>query len=326
MKAVIPIAGIGTRMRPHSLHYAKVLLPVAGRPMITYIIDELIENNIKDIVFIIGYLGEQIIEFVEKEYPQINSIFVKQKEMLGLGHAVYMANEYVENEELLIILGDTLFDVNFKEMISTEYSNLGVKTVEDPSRFGVAVTENDFITKLVEKPKEPISKLALVGLYYVKNGKLLMNSIEKIMKGNVKTSGEFQLTDALQEMLANGEKFTPFTVENWYDCGKPETILSTNNIILKKYRNNSDKFKNHENSKVISPVFISEGVKLENCVVGPYVSIGKNCILKNSVISNSIIFDNSIIENYSLENCIVGANAELKKHSEQLNIGDYTKI
>jgi glucose-1-phosphate thymidylyltransferase len=326
MKAIIPIAGKGTRMRPHTLHYAKVLLPVAGKPMIDYIVEELIDNKINDIVFIIGYLGDQIINHIQKQFPGINAEFVEQKEMLGLGHAIYMANDYVQEEELFIILGDTLFDVHFKEMVSTSYSNLGVKTVEDPSRFGVAVTENDFITQLVEKPKTPISNLALVGLYYVKNGRLLMKSIEKIMTDNIKTSGEFQLTDALQVMLDEGEKFIPFPVENWYDCGKPETILSTNQTILQKGRDNSGDFSNHPNSKVLSPAYIGKGVTLENCVIGPNVSVSDNCSLTNCIISGTIILNNTIIQNYSLKHSIIGANVEMKKEAQQQSIGDNTQI
>jgi len=155
---------------------------------------------------------------------------------------------------------------------------------------------------------------------------MLMQAIETIMDKKVKTSGEFQLTDALQEMIGNGEKFTPFAVDNWYDCGKPETILSTNQTILQKYEDNSDKFTGHPDSKIIPPVFIDKEVVLENCVIGPFVSVGKNCTIRNSVISDSIIFNNAMIENYSLKHSIIGANTELTRDSEQINIGDYTKL
>ncbi len=326
MKAVIPVAGVGSRMRPHTLNHAKVLLPVAGRPMISYILDELLENGIDEIIFIVGYLGEQIETFVKDNYGSLNVSFVRQQEMLGLGHAVYMAEPFVGDDELLIILGDTLFDVEFKKLISTPYSNLGVKRVEDPSRFGVAVIESDFIVKLVEKPQEPISNLALVGLYYVKNGKFLMKSIEKLMGQNIKTSGEFQLTDALQIMIDEGEKFIPFTVENWYDCGKPETILATNAVYLKKERNNAEEFTSPHDSKIIDPVHLAPDVVVRNAVIGPNVSVGKGTVIENCVITNSIIGEESNLQNCVLDNSIVGNHTKIRLSQHTLNVGDYSEL
>ena len=326
MKAIIPIAGVGTRMRPHTLNHAKVLLPVAGKPMISYIVDALIENEINNVVFIIGYLGEQVKDYIETTYPSLKTDFIEQKEMLGLGHAVYMAEPFVKDEEILIILGDTLFDVNFSDMISTPHSNLGVKTVDDPSRFGVAVVNDRFIQKLVEKPKTPVSNLALVGLYYVKNGDFLMTCIKEIMKKKVRTSGEYQLTDALQLMIEKGEKFTPFQVENWYDCGKKETVLETNRIILQNHRDNSADFMALKTVRVINPVYIGTNVKLKNCIIGPNVSIGDDSEIEGSVIKNSIIGNETVIKNCCFDDSIIGNFAVVSRLAEKVNLSDYSIV
>lgn len=327
MKAIIPVAGKGTRMRPHTFAHPKVLLPVAGKPMISYIIDNLVQNNVTDIIFIIGYMGEQIEEFIKKKYLSINSYFVNQEEMLGLGHAISLAENLVdEDEEVFIVLGDTLFEVDFAQMLSTKYSNLGVKHVEDPSRFGVAVVEKGFITHLVEKPKEPVSNLALVGLYYIKESNLLFESIREIIQNDIRTKGEYQLTDALQIMIRKGAQFVPFEIDGWYDCGKPETLLETTFIMLDKGRDNSSTLRSYENCIIIPPVFIAQNVTISNSIIGPYVSIGENAVINDSIIKKSILGESVEIKNTIMETSILGNFAVLKNRKTQVNMGDYSKI
>ncbi len=322
MRAVIPVAGFGTRLKPHTYSMPKVLLTVGDKPILGHILEKLVQENILNATLITGHLGDKIVSYVRKEFPQINAEFVEQEEMLGLGHAIYSAAKTFGNEEIFIILGDTVFDVNLDNVLKNQVSSIGVKNVEDPSRFGVAVTENGFVKKLIEKPSRPISKMALVGLYYIKNSELLKDSLEELIRKNIKTRGEYQLTDALQIMIERGEKITTFKVDGWYDCGKPETLLSTNRFLLQK---------NHyaakaENTVVIPPVFIAENAIVENSVIGPFTTISKNCIVRDSIIKNSIINPGAHVERAMLDSSIIGSNAVVKGKFTRLNAGDSSEL
>lgn len=322
MRAVIPVAGFGKRLKPHTYSWPKVLLNVGGKPILGHILDKLLEEKIKKATFIIGHLGEKIKEYVETEYPSIKADFVEQKEMLGLGHAIYTAIPTFDDKEIFIILGDTVFDVDITDVFKTKKTSLGVKTVDDPSRFGVAVMHNDKILKLVEKPKIPISKLALVGLYYISNAKLLADCLEELVQKEIKTNNEFQLTDALQIMIDKGEELSTFPVEGWYDCGKPETLLSTNKFLLTK-----NNHKTNKNNVIINPpVFISDNADVKNCVIGPYTTIAENCKIENSIIVNSIISAESSVEKTMLENSIIGNGTVVKGNYKRLNAGDSSEI
>mgnify|MGYP001033643247 CR=1 FL=1 len=201
MRAIIPVAGFGSRLKPHTYTVPKVLLTVGDKPMLGHIIERLLEENITKATFVIGHLGEMIKNYVEKNYPQLQSDFVIQHEMLGLGHAIYTAIPTFDEEEIFIILGDTIFEVDLKNVFTSKISSLGVKEVEDPSRFGVAVCKDGYIEKLIEKPSTPISRLALVGLYYISDSKKLINALNTLIENNIKTRGEYQLTDALERMI-----------------------------------------------------------------------------------------------------------------------------
>ena len=322
MRAIIPVAGFGTRLKPHTLTHPKVLLNVGGKPIIAHIIEKLFDEGITEATFIVGYLGEKIEQFISETYPNLKADYVEQKELLGLGHAIYQAAPTFNNDELIIILGDTVFDVNLNHISNSELSALGVKEVEDPRRFGVAELDNGFVSKLIEKPENPTTNLALVGLYYIKNSGLLTKSIEELMEKDIKTKGEFQLTDALQLMIDHGEKMTTFPVEGWYDCGKPETLLSTNQFVLSK---NGDDFE--IDSVVINqPVYISPSAKIKNSVIGPYVSIGDNCDVLDSVIKNSIINKNSKVQRMVLTDSIIGADAKVKGGLHKMNVGDSNEL
>lgn len=322
MRAIIPVAGFGTRLKPHTLTHPKVLLNVGGKPIIAHIIEKLFYEGITEATFIVGYLGEKIEQFITETYPNLKADYVEQKELLGLGHAIYQAAPTFNDDELIIILGDTVFDVNLNHISNSEFSALGVKEVEDPRRFGVAELNDGFVSKLIEKPENPTTNLALVGLYYIKNSGLLTRSIEELMQKDIKTKGEFQLTDALQLMIDHGEKMSTFPVEGWYDCGKPETLLSTNQFILSK---NGDDLE--IDSVVINqPVYISPSAKIKNSVIGPYVSIGDNCDVLDSVIKNSIINKNSKVQRMVLTDSIIGADAKVKGSLHKMNVGDSLEL
>ncbi len=321
IRAIIPVAGIGTRLRPHTYTLPKVLLNVAGKPILGHIMDRIILEGISKATFVVGYLGEKVEEFIRENYD-IEAEFVEQEEQLGLGHAIYISKDTFKGDELLIILGDTIFDVDLKSMLSKEYSAIGVKEVEDPRRFGVAIVENGFITKLVEKPETLISKLAIVGLYYIKNSDLLENCLNEIISKGIRTKDEFQLTDALQLMLERGEKFIPFNVEGWFDCGKPETLLSTNHHLLEKL-NNAEEL---DTVVIQKPVYISPKSKIENSIIGPYTTINDGAEIKNSIIINSIVGVNAKVQNAILRDSIIGNNTIIRGQFKKLNTGDSSEI
>ncbi|MGK9476336.1 sugar phosphate nucleotidyltransferase [Melioribacter sp. OK-6-Me] len=322
MRAVIPAAGFGTRLKPHTHSLPKVMLNVGGKPIIGHIVDKLIQEGINKATFIIGYMGEKIIDYINSEYPLIDARFVEQEELLGLGHAIYVALKDESDKEIFIILGDTIFDFDLKKGFEKNATALGVKQVEDPSRFGVAVCENDTIIKLIEKPQTPISKLALVGLYYIKNTTLLKECLTELIEKNIRTRGEYQLTDALQLMIDKGEVIKTFDVEGWYDCGKPETLLETNRFLLSK----NGTHKKFDNVVVIEPVYIDEKAEIINSVIGPFATISKGCKITDSIIRNSIISEGALIDKSMLENSIIGSNAIVKGNFKRLNTGDSSEI
>ncbi len=322
LRAIIPAAGFGTRLKPHTFSHPKVLLNVGGKPILGHIIDKLLSEKITKATFIIGYLGEKIIEYVHDNYPSLKADFVIQEEMLGLGHAVHEAIPTFDDEEVFIILGDTIFDVNLKEVFEKKENSLGVKIIDDPSRFGVAVCDNQKIMKLVEKPQTYISNLALVGLYYIKNSGLLIKCLKELFEKDIRTRGEYQLTDALQLMIDKGETLTTFQVDGWYDCGKPETLLSTNRYLLTKAGTN----RRLNNVVIIDPVFIYENAIVENSVIGPFATISENCTVVDSIVRNSILSPGSSVRKAMLDNSIIGSNAVIKGSFKKLNAGDSSEI
>lgn len=322
MKAIIPVAGEGTRMRPLTHTTPKVLLQVAGKPILGHLLDELEAMGVTDVVLVIGYLGDKIKEYVEANY-NFNTNFITQEEQLGLGHAIYVTKDCMEQDEAaLIILGDTLFEGDFSEILKGEHNYLGVKEVEDPRRFGVAKVDGDTITGLVEKPDVPPSNLALVGIYYLKNSSKLFSALERQISDGVKTKGEFQLTDALQLMLDEKEEFKIFPIDGWYDCGKPETLLETNRVMLELHPGS---FK-PPRTVIIDPVQIAENAQVENSVIGPYVSIGENVVVKGCIISNSVIHCGAKLSNLILDESLIGNRAIISGSPRRMNVGDSSEI
>lgn len=328
MKAVIPVAGAGTNLRPLTYTQPKPLIPVAGKTIISFIIDQLVEAGVNDFVFIIGYLGEKIKNFVEENYPNLNMEFVHQEERFGLGHAIWSAREVLKDtDEIFIVLGDTIFDVDLKAMMDIGNSCLGTQKVEDPREFGVIEKgEDGVVSKVIEKPKIPKSNLAMVGLYKIDEVKLLLDSIEYNIKNDIRTYGEFQLTDGLQRMIEQGAKFVTFPVNNWFDCGKKEILLETNAMLLDKKPYGSSSLPNFEGTIIIHPVSIGEGCQIKNSIIGPHVSIGSHTNINYSIIKESIIGSYASIAEIVLQNSVVGSDAAIKGWSQSLNIGDNTEI
>ena len=327
MKAIIPVAGIGSRLRPHTHTQPKSLIPVAGKPILGHILDQIIQAGITDMVFVIGYLGDKVEQYVSVNYPDVNAEFVIQTTGRGIGHAIWLTKDMVGEEELLIVLGDTIFETDLKAVLQSDYSSLGVKKVDDPRQFGVAeVDERGYIVKLIEKPTIPTSNLALVGLYKIKESQELFECLEYNIDNNIKTQEEFHLTDALMMMVEKGIKMTTFDVENWFDCGKKDIILQTNQLLLEHGNASNVKTGDFENVIIIPPVNISKSAVVRDSIIGPNVSVGENAIVERSILEDTIIGPYSHLENVVLKNSLIGNDAHLKGTIQSLNLGDSTEI
>ncbi len=322
MRAIVPVAGVGSRLRPHTFSVPKVLLNVAGKPILGHILDKLIGEGINEATIIVGYLGDMIQEFVRSTYPALRVEYVEQEEALGLGHAIYLSRRTIGTDPLLIILGDTIFDVDLRPVLGGDSTALGVKVVEDPRRFGVAEVDNGVIRRLVEKPENPVSNLAVVGLYYIRNSPLLVECLNELVDRNVRTRGEYQLTDALQRMIERGERMTTFPVDGWYDCGKPETLIATNRALLEKHSTS----RKIEGVVVVEPVYIAATAVLENCVIGPNTTVGAGASVSDAIVRNSIIGENAEVRKALLDNSIVGPGAAVRGSYKRINVGDSSEI
>ncbi len=322
MRAIIPVAGVGSRLRPHTYMLPKVLLNVAGKPILGHILDKIIGEGIHEATLVVGHMGDKIREYVSQAYPKFRADYVEQEERLGLGHAIYLSRQTLGSEPVLIILGDTIFDVDLGPVLKAKTSSLGVKHVDDPRRFGVAEIKNGQIHRLVEKPEKPISNLAIVGLYYLLNTPLLVSCLNELVDKDLRTKGEYQLTDALQMMIERGEKMTTFDVDGWFDCGKPETLLSTNRALLEK-KSTSRKM---EGVVVNEPVYISPKAMLKDCIIGPYTTVGDNAQISESVIRNSIIGEEAHVQRAMLDSSIVGNGSVVKGGYKRINVGGSSEI
>jgi glucose-1-phosphate thymidylyltransferase len=321
MRAIIPVAGFGSRLRPHTFTIPKVLLNVAGKPIIGHILDKIIEDGFTEATIIVGHLGEKIRDYVQSHYS-IRVDFVEQPEAKGLAHAIYLARETFTKEPILIILGDTIFDVNIRNVVNGSWSAIGVKEVPDPRRFGVVELEGGFARTLIEKPEHPTSNLAIVGLYWIRNPKLLEECIDELFKSDRRTKGEYQLTDALQLMLQRGEKIKTFPVDGWYDCGKPETLLATNRHLLERMPQSV----RIPDVVIIPPVYVSSKAKITNSVIGPFATVADGAVISDSIIRNSIVSEDAEVHKAVLEDSLVGVNALVEGAFKRINIGDSSEI
>lgn len=327
MKAIIPVAGAGTKLRPHTYTQPKALIPLAGKTILSIIVDQLLEAGINEFIFIVGYLGDKIQDYVKDKYPELQTHFVHQNERRGIGHAILLTKDIVQDDEVFIFLGDSICEYNVSDVLKNECSMLGVKRVDDPRDFGVAeIAEDGFITRVVEKPSIPKSNLALVGLYRIKETNVLFECLENNINNNVVSHGEFNLTDALDYMIHHGIKMQPYKVQNWFDCGKKETLLETNAILLKKFGHNISEDHEFENTIIIPPVSISPGCDIHNSIIGPNVAIGECVTINYSIVKDAIIGSFSNLIDIVLTHSLIGSDTEVKGESRSLNIGDNTEI
>jgi len=327
MKAIIPVAGAGTKLRPHSYTQPKALIPLAGKTVLSIIIDQMVDAGINEFVFIVGYLGDKIRDYVKAKYPDLKAHYVQQIDRQGIGHAIKITREVVDNDEVIVVLGDTICEYDVKSVVESECSMLGVRKVDDPREFGVAeMNDKGYIDHVVEKPHIPKSNMALVGIYKIKESAQLFQCLETNYLQGLRTHGEYSLTDALDCMLKQGVKFKPFKVDSWFDCGRKDTLLESNATLLKKFDAQTDTHYQFENTVIIPPVSIGEGCDIKNSIIGPDVTIGENTRINYSIVRNSIIGSFSNLFDIVLEESIIGSDTGLKGETRTLSIGDNTNI
>jgi glucose-1-phosphate thymidylyltransferase len=331
MKIIVPMAGMGKRMRPHTLTVPKPLIQVAGKPIVQRLVEDIakvIDENIDEIAFVIGDFGK---ETEAKLIAIAESLGAKgsihyQEEALGTAHAILCAQQALTGK-VIVAFADTLFKADFKIETAQHDGIIWVQKIDDPRMFGVVkVNENNVITDFVEKPQSFVSDLAIIGIYYFKDGDYLKKELQYLLDNNIKEKGEFQLTNALENMKQKGAQFSPGKITEWLDCGNKDATVYTNSRVLAFNEGNSlvAKSVKNVNSLIIEPCYIGENALIENSIVGPYASIGANTSIINSNVKNSIIQNNSTIQNCIIDNSMVGAYAELKQSSMDLSVSDYS--
>jgi glucose-1-phosphate thymidylyltransferase len=332
MKAVIPTAGVGKRLRPFTHSIPKVLLQVADKPILGHIVDDLTNVGVGDFTFVVGYLGEMIEDYIRNAYPNLSVHFVSQDSPLGLGHAVHLTESTVMRdgeEPLLILLGDTLIDADLGVIRHSETDLIGVRAVEEPRRYGVVELDTDGrISAMIEKPENPRSNLAIVGVYYFREPSRLYQALRDVIDEKILTQGEIQLTDALQRMLEQGVAMRALPVSCWYDCGRPETLLQTNHDLLeRRFTGAAAEIAARYPTVVIKPpVYIAPSATVEDSVIGPYVTIADGCCVKRSIIERSIINEGGEIQNARLTGSIIGNRARLRENTLSLYVGDQSEV
>ncbi|MEX1063232.1 MAG: sugar phosphate nucleotidyltransferase [Balneolaceae bacterium] len=331
MKLIIPMAGRGTRVRPHSHTIPKPLLPVAGTMIIERIVETFsrtLDQTIDEIVYILGpdfgsEIRERLVEMSDRHHAE--STFRVQEEALGTAHAVFCADQDLTGE-VIIVFADTIFDSKEKVSLQGADSVIWLKKVDDPSRFGVAVYDDDTITDFVEKPDTPISDLAIIGVYYFKQGGDLKKEIKYLLDNNITGhGGEFQLTDALDRMLKGGKTFMKATVDEWLDCGTLPAWLETTGFILEKENHPYDA-QAYADSTIHPPVYIGKDVKITKSEIGPNVSIEDGTVIENSTVSHTIIQENAAIKDSRLEKSSIGNNAQVEGQRGTVHLGDHSIV
>ena len=325
MKVIVPVAGKGTRLRPHTHTKPKCLVRVAGKPILGHLIDRLRALSIEELILVIDpddANETRIRQFVEPSAPAPVT-FVRQHELKGPAHAIFLARPHVDGD-VLIIFNDTLFDADLTHLTTTAADGIiWVREVEDPRRFGLVVTQGDRITRLVEKPEMPPSNLAMIGMYYVKDGPALMERIARVMREGRTVKGEFYLPDPLQLMLDEGYHLEAAPVQGWYDCGTIEALLDTNRVLL---NNGEQGVVTTDDSVIIPPVCLEEGAHITQSVIGPYVSIAGGAVIQHSIVRDSIINEEALVQDALLQRSLVGERAFVKGTYKRLNVGDSSTI
>ncbi len=327
MKVVIPMAGTGKHLRPHTYSQPKPLIPIAGKPLIRHIVDNLVEAGFKEYIFVLGYLGEKARQYLLTIYGDVLQLyFVQQEPRLGLAHAIAVCKNLIEAEAaILIVLGDTLLQMNWQAFTQNGVSRLATAKVEKPSLFGIAEVDSEGrIRHLVEKPIIPRSNLALAGAYYVQEPARLLAAIQYLMDNHLLSHGEYQLTDALERLIREGQPIYAYMVEHWLDCERKEALLEANRLLLRL--DAIEDFPTYPETVIIPPVYIPPSCKLHRAIIGPYVTLGEGVEIQNAIIQDSIVGAYARIQRILLRSSVIGGEATIQGHETQLNLGDHTDI
>ncbi|MCS7298220.1 MAG: sugar phosphate nucleotidyltransferase [Bacteroidia bacterium] len=327
IRVVVPVAGAGLHLRPHTYTQPKPLIPIAGKPLLAHIIDELLMAGFKDFVFVLGYLSEKVRNYLLTTYDgRITMDFVYQEPRLGLAHAISLTRSYFqEGETMLILLGDTLLRTDWTTLVSSPWSRIGIAPVDHPSDFGIAeVAPDGRILRLTEKPLIPKSNQALVGLYLIHETQALFSAIDYLFENHITSHEEYQLTDALQHLVEKHIPLYATSVEYWLDCERKETLLEANRILLERLTPLPTP--DYPHTVIIPPVYIPLSCKLYRSIVGPYVSLGEAVELQNTIVQDSIIGSHSRVQNMLLRESVIGGDASLTGHESSLNLGENTVI
>ena len=322
MKVIVPLAGLGTRLRPHTFSTPKPLINIAGKPVLGHVIDMFNDMNPDEFIFVTGYLGKQIENYLDNEHPMLRKRCVEQVNMDGQSPAILLAKDFIDGP-VLLVFADTLIEANLTSLKTEPNQSLAlVKRVKDPRRFGVAEVGNDgYVTRLIEKPSSRTNNLVVAGFYYLTDGPGLMDAIEKQMSSDIQTKGEYYLADALQIMIDRGLKLRVREVDVWEDCGKPETVLHTNKYLLEHGHDNSPEL-NNDRFIVVPPVNIHPSAQIRNSVIGPYTTIGPHCDIDSSIIRDSIVGEGTQVEDAMLTQSLVGPRAQIKGDFHSLNVSE----
>ena len=328
MKLILPVAGYGKRMRPHTWSRPKVLIDVAGKPMLGHVLDQYADIGLDEVVYITGWLGEQIKPYVGANYPQFDAQFVVQDELVGQSHAIWLAREHISGP-CFIVFADTIARVDLKAMAASDADAvLGVWEVDDPRRFGIAFTRPDgTVERCVEKPATADHKLAIMGTYYIREGRDLIAAIEAQMARNHMLKGEFFLADAFNLMLEQGARFTTEEMTVWQDCGMPDAHLDTNRWLLENGSDNSATTNARlVNSTVVAPVQVADDAVIENSTIGPYAVVERGCTVVNSRLEDTIVMADAAIRDSQLQRSLVGERTEVMGFAGSISIGDDSQV
>lgn len=330
MKVVIPVAGIGSRLKPHTFSTPKPLMEVAGKAILSYIVDEVLRLNPTEVIFVVGHLRSSIEDYILKNYPQMNSVFVNQIVADGDGSAIRLAlNHTNEDEEVLVVFGDTLIDFDIKKVIDSDKNSdclVFVMEVAEPQHYGVVnLDTKGNIVETEEKPENPKSNLAIIGAYYFKSSFVLRDYLNGFYENKITVKNEYKLIQGIQEYISKGSfKVRASKVKKWFDCGRVSVLLEANQYFLEKY--SKGKIVTSGTSIIIPPSFVHKSAVLDGCVIGPYVSIGENCYLKDVGVKRSIINPGASIKNIILSDSLIGKDAKLRDKARQMNIGEKSEI
>lgn len=324
MKLIVPMAGRSSKLNPFTTTTPKPLIHVAGKPILGHLLDRLSQVKISEAIFIVDEDNQELKSFISKNYS-FKSKYILQKERKGVAHAVYGARNVVNDEEVIILLADTLIETNLESLKKTKADGIiWTKQVKDPRDYGVVFIYDGMITQLIEKPETPISDRAIVGLYYVKNSEKLFSAIEFLIKNKIMTKGECQLTDAFQLMINKGAKIVSGDVHVWQDCGTIPNLLEANRYLLSKIKTSGGG--DLKNTVVIKPVFLEKGARVSDSVIGPNVSIGKNANISACIMSESIVGENASVDGAVLKECTIGKNSKVQGARKKINMGESSEI